>query len=193
MNDPRPLATPFLCGEHLYLRALVEADAEGGYPDWLNDEEVCRGNSHHVFPYTRESALSYIRHAVETRSELILAIAVKEDRRHIGNIALQHIHPVYRSAELSVLIGDRSCWGRGYAKEAGRLICDHGFAAMNLHRIGCGTFEDNVAMQRVALALGMKEEGRRRQAAFKQGRYLDIVEYGVLKPEYEAWWKDRRQ
>lgn len=192
MSEPRPSATPFLCGEHLYLRSLVEADAGAGYPDWLNDEVVCRGNSHHVFPYTRESALSYIRHAAETRSELILAIVLNEDHRHIGNIALQHIHPVNRSAELSVLIGDRSCWGKGYAKEAARLICDHGFSAMNLHRIGCGTFEDNTAMRRVALYLGMKEEGRRREAAFKQGKYIDVLEYGVLKPEYEACWEDRR-
>ena len=42
----------------------------------------------------------------------------------------------------------------------------------------------NVAMQKLAEYLGMVLEGRRRQAAFKDGLWLDIVEYGVLLDEY---------
>lgn len=180
--------SPFLVGEKIYLRSLVEEDAEGPYATWFNDEEVCFGNSHHVFPYTYESALSYIRHSHETRNSLILAIILSEDDRHIGNIALQDIHPNYHSADFSILIGDKSAWGGGVGKEAGRLICDHGFRAMNLHRIACGTFENNLAMQRLALYLGMVQEGVRRKAAFKGGKYLDIIEFGVLRDEYEARW-----
>jgi RimJ/RimL family protein N-acetyltransferase len=32
----------------------------------------------------------------------------------------------------------------------------------------------------------MSEEGRRRQAAFKRGRYLDVIEYGVLQHEWTS-------
>ncbi len=178
----------FLTGEIIFLRPLLESDANGPYPTWFNDEEVCWGNGHHIFPYTPLAAKAYIQHATETRENLILAIVTREDNRHIGNIALQKINPVYRSAEFSIIIGDKSAWGKGVGKEAGRLLCDHGFRALNLHRIYCGTFENNVAMQHLATYLGMKQEGVRRQAAFKNGKYLDIIEYGVLKPEYEAHW-----
>lgn len=177
----------FINGERIYLRALVESDAEGSYPTWFNDEETCRGNSHYVFPYTPDAAQAYIRLAAQSRDNLILAIVRREDDSHIGNIALQAIHPVYRSAELSIVIGDKSAWRKGYAKEAMRLLCDHGFGALNLNRIACGTFADNEAMKRLALAVGMQEEGRRRQAAFKQGRYVDVIEYGVLKSDYECF------
>ena len=112
----------------------------------------------------------------------------RKDDRHIGNIALQHIHPVYRTADFSIIIGEKSAWGSGVGKESGRLICDHGFLTMNLHRIACGTFENNIAMQRLAVYLGMVKEGVRRKAAFKEGKYLDIIEYGVLKHEYEEQW-----
>jgi RimJ/RimL family protein N-acetyltransferase len=182
----------FLEGERIYLRPLVESDAEGPYPSWFNDEEVCRGNSHHVFPYAAEAALAYIRQAAQSPDNLILAIIRREDERHIGNIALQGIHTVYRSAELSIVIGDKSAWRKGYAREAMRLLCDHGFGALNLNRIACGTFEDNQGMKRLALAVGMQEEGRRRQAAFKQGRYVDVIEYGVLKSDYECFRSDRQ-
>jgi len=66
------------------------------------------------------------------------------------------------------------------------LICDHGFLALNLNRIACGTFEDNVGMCKLAESLGMAEEGRRRQAVYKLGRFVDVIEYGVLRNEYVA-------
>lgn len=175
---------PFLVTERLHLRPLSESDCNGDYVDWLNDEDVCRGNSHHVFPYTRDAALAYVRSAQQTRDDLILAIDRRDEARHIGNIALQGIHRVYRSAELAILIGDKKSWGQGFGQEAARALCRHGFVALNLHRIACGTFEDNTGMQRLARWLGMKEEGRRRQAAYKAGRYVDVIEYGVLRHEF---------
>jgi [ribosomal protein S5]-alanine N-acetyltransferase len=177
---------PFLEAKRLYLRSLAETDAAEPYVSWFNDQEVCAGNSHHVFPYTSADAATYVAHARSTRDALILAIVLWEGHTHIGNIALQSIHSVHRTAEFAIVIGDKTAWGKGYAKESGRLLCDHGFSAMNLHRIGCGTFEDNLAMRRLASYLGMKEEGRRRQAVFKRGRYLDLIEYGVLRIEYEG-------
>ena len=182
---------PFLTGERLYLRPLLEADAQGPYLAWFNDEEVCRGNSHRVFPFTPGAAQDYIAHAGKTRDALILAIILHEDDRHIGNISLQGINWVSRSAEFAIVIGDKTAWGKGYAREAARLLLDHGFRALNLHRVGCGTYEGNAAMARLALSLGMKKEGRRRQAAFKDGRYVDVIEYGVPRNEYEEHWRTK--
>lgn len=181
--QPQP---PFLTGVRLYLRALAEIDADGAYPAWFNDPEVCQGNSHHVFPYTREAAREYIRQSTQTRHSLVLAIVLKDGDRHIGNIALQDIHPINRSAELSIVVGEKEVWGRGLAHEAAALLVAHGFNVLNLWRIGCGTFAGNAPMQRLAARLGMKEEGRRRQAAFKNGHFEDLVEFGLLRGEFEA-------
>jgi RimJ/RimL family protein N-acetyltransferase len=177
-------AIPFLKGRQVYLRPLAESDRGGAYPHWLNDKEVCQGNSHHLFPYTLEAASDYITNANRGRQHLVLAIVSLADGLHIGNIALDNIDYISRSAVLSILIGEKSCWGKGYGKEAAELICSHGFMALNLHRIACGTFENNQGMLRLATHLGMQEEGRRRQAIYKRGRYLDVIEYGVLKGEY---------
>lgn len=176
----------FLVGPRVVLRALVESDAVGAYPSWFNDEEVCQGNSHHVLPFTQEQALEYIRASARSRESLVLAVVLRADGRHIGNIALEQIKPVDRSAEFAIVIGDRSAWAKGYATEAAQLICRHGFRSLNLHRIGCGTFEDNEPMKRLAARLGMREEGRRREGAYKNGRYVDVIEYGVLKDEFAA-------
>jgi RimJ/RimL family protein N-acetyltransferase len=191
-GDPiRPLAssanTPaFLLGERIALRPLTSADVDGPYLDWFNDPEVCRLNSHHVFPYTRAEALAWVDGLAGRRDTLVLAITMREDDRHVGNVSLQGIDAVSRTAELAIVLGDRSVWGQGIGLEAARLLVAHGFGALNLHRIACGTLAANVAMRRLAERLGMREEGVRRDAAWTDGSYHDIVEYGLLAAEWEG-------
>ena len=181
----------FLNGETVYLRPLRESDADGPYVSWLNDPDVCRFNSHRVFPYTRPAALDYIRGTLGNRQNLVLAVCLKENDRHIGNMSLSNIENQSSHAEYAVMMGEKDCWGKGYAKEAARLLLAHGFNALNLHRIYCGTSDENEAMQKLALYLGMQEEGRQREAHFKNGRYHDILLYGVLRQEFQARFPER--
>jgi len=175
---------PFLIGKTIYLRGLQEEDAQGNYVQWLNDSEVCRFNAHHVFPYSREDGVEYIRNTTRAREALVLAIVLKKKDQHIGNIALQNIHAVNRSAEFAILLGEKGHWGKGHSREAALLLLKHGFQEMNLMRIYCGTSVENTAMQRLALSLGMVKEGKRRKAMFKHGQYHDILEYGILREEF---------
>jgi RimJ/RimL family protein N-acetyltransferase len=173
----------FLDGEKIYLRPLREEDADGDYPDWLNDEETSRGNSHHVFPYARSQALDYIRDQAGCRDRIVLAIVEKASRTHIGNVALQGIDYINRSAELAILLGDGESRGKGYGLEACRLLVAHGFAALGLNRIGFGTPEFNIGMQRIGEKLGMKKEGVKRRAFFKAGRFHDVVLFGLTSED----------
>lgn len=167
----------------LILRPLEAADAAGDYPAWLNDPDVCRYNSHGERLYTPDMALAYIARVTGSATEQVYAITLKENRRHIGNIALQQISTHSRSAELAILIGATDLAGRGYGSEAARTLVDHGFSRLELHRIYCGTHAENRAMRRLALALGMREEGCRRDAVYKNGKFADIIEYGLLEGE----------
>lgn len=173
----------FLEGTGLYLRPLLPDDALGKYPGWLNDADVSRGNSHQIYPYTREQAAEFIKNLAGRRDQLVLAIVEKKAGEHIGNISLQNINFINRSAELAVLLGEKSVWGQGHGYEAARLLVFHGFEALNLRRIELGTPEFNIGMQKVAEKLGMKHEGVKRSAFFKNGRYFDIWLYGLLRDE----------
>jgi [ribosomal protein S5]-alanine N-acetyltransferase len=175
----------FLIGERIYLRPLTDEDADGGYLTWFNDEVVCSGNSHHIFPYSRDKLLEFIHQSRLTKDELVLAIVLRSGNNHIGNIALQNINYIFRSAELSIIIGDKTTWKQGFGEEASNLILKHAFFTMNLRRISCGTFDTNEGMKNLAHALGMKEEGRRIEAAYKNGKYVDIIEYGLLRSGYD--------
>ena len=174
----------FLTGERVYLRGLEELDLNGNYIQWLNDEEVCKYNSHHIFPYGKQKALEYIKRVNFSNRFLVLAVVLKENDIHIGNIALQNINYINQNAEYAILFGEKDYLGKGYAKEASLLVLRHGFLELNLRRIYCGTSEENIPMQKLAGYLGMKTEGVRREALFKNGKFMNIVEFGILKDEF---------
>jgi RimJ/RimL family protein N-acetyltransferase len=177
---------PFLVGKRLYLRGLEDSDVEGQYPTWLNDEILTQHLEHHVFPYSKASALDYID-ALRHRTDIImLAIIEKTSNNHIGNITLSSISSLHKSAEFTLLIGDKESHGKGLAKEASTLLITHAFNTMNLNRIYCGTMDTNYEMQHLALSLGMQQEGIKRQEVYKNGRYNDTYQYSILKEEFKG-------
>jgi ribosomal-protein-alanine N-acetyltransferase len=178
----------FLEGSNIYLRQLDNSDLNSNYQNWFNDPDVCRFNSHHRFPNHEEDMVDYYNNVVRSKNNLVLAICNKKTDEHIGNISLQNIDLVDRSAEFAIVIGNKKFWGRGVGKEAGVLMVDHGFNALNLHRIYCGTSEDNSGMQKLADFLGFKKEGVMKEALFKEGRYKDLIHYGLLRKN----WKKRK-
>jgi RimJ/RimL family protein N-acetyltransferase len=178
------MKNPFLVGNHIYLRVLGPDDLCGNYINWLNDSEVCKYNSHHYFPYAAINAEEFIRNACTSKDRLVLGVILKKKDIHIGNISLQNINYINRNAEFAILMGEKQFWGRGYAKDASFLLIKHGFNELNLHMIHCGTSSENIPMQRLADYLGMKKEGLRREAFYKHGKFIDIIEFGLLKNEF---------
>jgi len=180
------MKNPFLVAEHVYLRTLSADDLNDRYREWFNDSEVCQYNSHHRFPNYNEDMRRYYETTIQSHDNLILAICDKVTDAHIGNVSLQNIDLLNQSAEFAILIGDKSYWNRGFGREVASLIIEHGFDQLNFHRIYCGTMENNVGMQKLALALGFKEEGRSRDALYKDGEFRGVVHYGLLKSEYKV-------
>src|SRR3989344_1191732 len=176
---------PFIEGVAVDLRPLSLEDVSDTYVGWLNDAEVCRYNSHHMYPNTRELAVEYVTRVRSQKNDLVLAVIAKDTKKHIGNISLQNMNPINRSAEFAILMGDKGSWGKGIGTEAAKLIVKHGFEQLNLHRIYCGTSEENIAMQKLAASLGFKEEGRSRQETFKNGSFRDVIRYGLLRREFK--------
>ena len=172
--------------ERIRVRGLLPCDLDGNYPHWFNDLEVCRYNAHGVYPATRAEMENFIHSLTGDRSRIVWAVIEQSSNTHIGNVSLQNINWIYRSAEFAVIMGEKQYWGKGYASEAANLLLTHGFKKLNLHRIYCGTALTNRGMCKLAESLKMTREGVRRQALFLNGAYVDLVEYGVLRDEFFA-------
>lgn len=197
--------------KRLYVRSFTREDiASKEYLSWFYDPDVTRHNSHGLFPYTQLQKEEFAAE-LEGTNRIVWAVMAKNYPhsqkpsladpgvdlqeppartipKHIGNVTLQGIHPIYRSAEFAVIIGDKSYWEQGYTTEAATLLFDHGFKRLNLHRIWTGTAATNIGMRQVAKKLGMIHEGTFRQAMYLNGKYEDVYEYGILKHE---WFEQR--
>lgn len=174
----------FLIGENIILRPLMEDDILGNYQNWLNNPDIVAYNSHGRFPLTVGDLRHYLTKVASSDSVIVLAIVFRPSGSHIGNISLQNINWVDRSVEIAFLLGEKDFWGKGIMHEAGSLLLNHAFETLNLNRVFCGTSSENVGMQKLAQKLGFELEGRRRECFFKHGRYIDILEYGLLKKEW---------
>ena len=164
--------------EQYFVRGLCEADIEGPYPSWFEDQEVCAFNSHGKFVRTKEYFRQFIR-GLDADRMIVWAICHAEDG-HIGNVALQNISLINRNAEFAIILGDRSHWGKGVGELASKTIIEHGFKKLNLHRIYCGTAANNEGMKKLALNLGMKVEGIRKEHVFLNGAWVDVIDYGIV-------------
>ncbi|OEH85493.1 GNAT family N-acetyltransferase [Desulfuribacillus stibiiarsenatis] len=176
----------FIKGQDVYLRHLQLTDIEGNYLHWFDNEIVCKYNEHHRYPYYSEQLESYIKNLAGNHNNLVFAIITNEENEHVGNISIQNICYINRSAEIAIIVGERKYWGKGHSSEAMQLIISHAFYTLNLHRLYCGTHSQNVGMIKLAHKLGFQQEGIRRKAIYKNGDYSDIIEFGLLKDEYNG-------
>ncbi|AEV24500.1 acetyltransferase, ribosomal protein N-acetylase [Azospira oryzae PS] len=168
-------------GDAYYVRPLREADLDGPYLSWFEDQEVCRYNSHGKYPRNREYFRAFYD-SLNGADKVVWAICHDQDG-HIGNISLQGISSINQHAEFAVLLGDRRHWQRGVSRMAGQCLIEHGFNKLNLVRIFCGTAATNLGMQRLALSLGFREEGRRKAHLYLDGQWVDVIDFGLLRPD----------
>lgn len=176
---------PFLVGDKIYLRRINKTDLQGNYFQWLNDQEVTRWMQHGIFPNSEKEMEAFYDSTSNSRSDIVFAIILKENDRHIGNIGIHRIHPVFRSAEIGMLIGEKDCWGKGIGSAAIGLLVGHAFLRLNLNRIYAGATEQNVGSIRAFEKVGFIQEGRARQAYYCEGAYVDCIQLGLLHSDWE--------
>ena len=165
------------------LRALTKSDINGNYSNWFNDPKIVEHNSHGRFPMTKEKLETYVASVESNPSIIALAVIMRKTETHVGNISLQKINWIDRNAEIAFILGEKNYQNKGIMLRAGKLLINHAFNQLNLHRVYCGTIDSNLGMKSLAIKLGMQGEGRRREAVYKNGSYVDILEYGLTKTQ----------
>ncbi len=175
---------PFLWSEKLYLRPLEDSDLNEEYVQWLNDPEVTRYLGVGRFPQTQASIRQYLERFQDSTTDLILAIVDRKSNQHIGNITLNRISWIDRTADTGLMIGRRQFWGKGYAFEAWGLLIEHAFQTLGLRKIVAGAMVEHAASIAVLKRLGFQVEGVLRGQYFIDGEYRDAVRMGLFKEEF---------
>jgi len=170
----------FIDSERIYLREVRQDDVTESYYRWMNDPQVTQYTENHYYPNSMESLKKYVKDKQENNHEIFLAIIVKNNNKHIGNIKLGPINWIYRIADIGVLIGERDYWGKGYATEAIGLITEYAFNVLGLHKLTAGSIGLNEGSVKAFQKNNFKIEGVRKKHAFINGSYVDAILLGLV-------------
>jgi RimJ/RimL family protein N-acetyltransferase len=166
----------------LRLRPLLPADVTETYCRWMNDSEVTRHLECRFQTHTLQSLREYVSRFQADPRNLLLAIMLRQDERHIGNIKLGPINAIHRFADMGLLIGEKDCWDQGYATEAIRLLRGYAFEELGLHRLQAGCYDTNPGSARAFQKAGFVKEGHRRGQFHCDSGYVGQVLLGCINP-----------
>lgn len=107
-----------------------------------------------------------------------------KDGNIIGSIGLNWVNYWSRVAWLGAWIGEPDYWGGGYGTDALLLLVDYAFRWLDMRRLCLGTMDINERAQRNVEKAGFRLEARERQVALVNGRWVDGLEYGMLREEW---------
>jgi len=151
-------------------------------PRWMNDPEL-RASVGTARPVTRAEQHEHCAHVVRDPTCLYLAVEDVATGRHIGMVGLDDIDLIARKARAWIFIGERDFRGTGHAREAFVQLLRYAFETLGLHRICAVVFDFDERAKRFFLKIGMRQEGRRREATYKMGQFWDELDFGLLASE----------
>lgn len=167
----------------VYLRAFEPDDYKISIK-WRNDLEVTRLLGGGKIYVSEVCEKQWIENAIADTHNIRLAVCLKEDNRYIGNVYITDINTLFRSGITHILIGDKSCWGKGYAKEAYQLLIEYAFKERGLHRLTAQVLEENEASIHLHEKCGYKREGVYRKSVYKNGVWHNQIAFALLDEDY---------
>lgn len=170
--------------KRLYLRILSDQDATTDYVDWLNDPEVNQYLETRHSIQSVNSCKAFIKQCNEDKNAHLYGIFLKEGNKHIGNTKIGFINEQYARGELSLFIGEKSCWGKGLAGEVVQALTQYSFESLGLKRIEAGCYENNLGSLRVFLKAGYTLEGFRRSHVSSSGSRQGCFVLGIINGEH---------
>ncbi|HEU0117623.1 MAG TPA: GNAT family protein [Alphaproteobacteria bacterium] len=171
--------TEALKGKSLSLAAIDESHATETYALWLNDKDVGRYMETRHKRWTTESIKGFINEQNASSDQMLFGI-FQENGAHIGNIKLGPINIIHKNAQISLFIGDKNAWGKGYATEAISLVRDYAFQKLHLQKLTAGMYSANQGSYRAFLAAGFKLEGTLKSHCLDaDGKRTDVLQVGL--------------
>lgn len=176
---------PNLETERLYLRPFYSEDA-AEVQRLAGDYDVYKSTLNVPHPYLDGMAESWIAaHPVDAEMRHLIhwAMVVKQTNALIGCVSVG-ISTKRCIGEVGYWLG-KDYWNKGYGTEASRCVINYGFETLELNRFYGRHFDSNPASGKIMQKCGMVKEGVLRHDQIKDGEFVDICYYGLLRNEWE--------
>lgn len=172
-----------LRGEHVILRAFEREDMKTLHELQKNVDLVLLSDGEWE-PWPLAASEKHFEKHLEDQERSGFIIEV--DGVVIGGCGLHHSHRRDGSTQFGIGIHHPEYVGKGYGPDAIRVLLRWAFHVQNWRRVWLTTLTCNERALRAYQKLGFVEEGRLREESFFDGKYVDVLQMGMLRREWEA-------
>lgn len=155
------------------LRPFTEADITDQYICWLNDPSVVQFSNQRFVSHDHASSLRYLRSFAGT-DNLFLVVLRTDTDQPIGTLTA-YISRHHGTADVGILIGDTTVWGRGYGQDAWNTLTDWLIGHTQIRKLTAGTLACNRGMLRLMERSGMTLEAVRKAQEIIKGHPEDVM------------------
>lgn len=177
-------------GQCIRLRALQPGDEEILLQQ-SQDTEIQRLDSNIDWPKSQSQIKDWLeaKNRKDKTDDRYLMIET-HDGRCVGGINAQLTDPRNGVFSIGIGLGDRSDWGKGYAKEAMLLLLRFMFHEMRYQKCNIGVYDFNLRAHGFYRHLGFVEEGRLRRVYFSNDSFHDEILLGITREEFNEIYPD---
>ena len=166
-------------GNSIYLKHITYQDT----PDivrWRNSDFV-RSRFIYREEFDEETHNNWMKTMVDTGKVVQFIIYEKTTDRKIGSVYLRDIDNDNKKCEFGIFIGEEDMLGKGYGKEAARLITNYAFNDLNLYKVYLRVLADNKRAYNSYCSSGFVEEGIAKNDVWINGKPRDVIFMAVYK------------
>lgn len=184
------------CGYYVILRDWLASDVEP-FIRWLSQGEwrlldaPWEGYRSETTPEQAERDRKWFAKQLEDENRTFLkrrAVVATANNHPLGWVSRYGEQDNPHVCMVGIDICEDAYLNRGLGQEALQLWVDHIFGTSDVHKVGLETWSFNPRMIRVAEKAGFVREGCQREIRQWQGEWLDLVQFGLLREE----WEERR-
>jgi ribosomal-protein-alanine N-acetyltransferase len=158
------------------------------YHSWLCDLQVVKyiGRDELLKSIPFEDVEKYVRELWKNTNCHFFAIHDAETDKFIGTSKANFVSTKSQKdgiADIGIMLGERSFWGRGLAVEVLQAISTFAFDNLRARKLTAGGYSANIAVIKAFLKVGYSIEGTLRQQLSLDGGYCDHILMGCFESE----------
>jgi len=188
-NEENLKRVRFLENKRLFITPTSIDDFDDHYR-WDHDREIIYLDDE----YFRAKPYGKAKEAFEKKinSDKIMAftIIIKETGENAGLVELYDINNYERKCFWGIIL-DKKFWKQGYGTGAAHLIIEYVFEDLGFRRLKSYTHSGNPVSMHFQEKLGFIKEAVFRKEYFFNSRYVDRIDYAMLREEYENKYRNK--
>lgn len=174
---------PVLTGDLVTLRPVEVADAAGLLT--LDPETLRLTGTHGQNALTLAATEKWYATRAEHDDRIDLSIIERATGDWAGEVVLNDLDASNQSCSFRIALQGPRFYGRGLGTEATRLILDHAFGTVGVHRIGLEVFDFNPRARHVYEKVGFVYERTMRDALLWDGEWSNVHVMGLLASDWK--------